>query len=139
MDELDSIPKLIAKHLKEQLTEHEQQELQAWINKSEGNKRFFEQATNEAILLAELKQFTEPVPDTTAFERTLRNTISEAKVVGMRPWRKYIAVAASVLLLLAAGAWFFTRNHSHESAVAKNIYPKKTDVAPGHDGDVLTL
>jgi ferric-dicitrate binding protein FerR (iron transport regulator) len=139
MEELDRIPKLIANHLKEQLTENERQELQAWIDKSEGNRRFFEQATNEALLLADLKQFTESAPDTTAFSRTLEKAISEAKVAGISPWRKYIAVAASVLLFLVAGAWLFNRSHSDKAAVAKSISPKKTEVAPGHDGAVLTL
>ena len=140
MEELDSIPKLIAKYLRGQLTEDEQRDLQAWVNKSEGNKRFFEQATDEALLLADLQQFTQAVPDDTAFQRTLAEHTSGAKLVGMRPWRKYIAVAASVLAVLATGAYLINKSRSDNGpALAKNVSQHTSDVPPGHNGAVLTL
>ena len=140
MEELDSIPKLIAKHLKGQLDESGQRELQAWINKNEANKRFFEQATDETVLLAGLQEFTQAVPDDTAFQRTLAEHIPGAKLVGMRPWRKYIAVAASVLVVVATGAYLINKGRSdNEPALAKNIAQHTSDVPPGHNGAVLTL
>jgi len=140
MDELEFIPKLIAKYLKGQLDESGQRELQAWINKTEGNKQFFEQATNETILLSELREFTHSAPDDTAFQRTLAEHVAGAKLVGMHPWRKYIAVAASVLAVLATGAYLMNRSRSdNKSALAKNVSQHTSDVPPGHDGAVLTL
>lgn len=139
MEELERIPNLIAKHLRGQLSAGEGQELQAWVDKTEGNKRFFEQATNEQWLLADLQQFTAAAPDDTAFHRTLAEHPPEAKVVGLRPWRKYIAVAASVSILILAGAYLFNRTQTASPAVAINNAASKADVLPGHDGAILTL
>jgi len=53
----DRIPKLIAGHLRNTLTARERQELDNWVNKSEANKLFFTEATNEKLLADELKHF----------------------------------------------------------------------------------
>ena len=118
----------------------EQQELQAWANKSDGNRRFFQQATDEQSLLADLQQFTAAAPDDKAFHRTLAELSSEAKVVGMRPWRKYIAVAASVsIVVVLAGAYFFNRSRIAIPAVATTATVPRAAIHPGHDGAILTL
>lgn len=52
------------------------------------------------------------------------------------PWFRYVA-AASVVLLLAVGAYFWTGNKKNGSATA--VMETTVDIAPGKDGAILTL
>jgi transmembrane sensor len=64
----------------------------------------------------------------------------EALTVRMYPWRKWAAVAASIIVLLSAGAWYWLAHKAGADMRGTELLAiKKNDVAPGLNGAILTL
>jgi transmembrane sensor len=133
MPELDKIPDLIAKYLKDELSEVDQQELRAWIGENDRNKQYFEKATNEQYLLSLMADF-QKTADLEAGIRTLvKSRAGRGKVVqaNISSWKSYVT-AAAVLILLVFGVYFWRYNKDNETAIAKASTPKvKNDLVPG--------
>ena len=60
----------------------------------------------------------------------------EPGVVSLPGWKKWMAVAASIILLLSAGTYLWI---NHRSEIATTAPSKKNDLSPGLDGAILTL
>jgi transmembrane sensor len=53
-------------------------------------------------------------------------------------WKKWVTVAASIILLLSAGTYIW-KSQIAKSAIARTNTQKKNDLPPGHDAAILTL
>ena len=139
----DRIPRLIAKYLRGDLTPPEQKELDDWINKSESNKLFFAESTDESLMIKELRLFNKK-DKTSRLDDTLETIDPEtaarkrSRLVRMK---RYLAAACLVVLL---GTAIYILNHTpnkndvaNTSVNTNNSY--KNDVAPGTDKATLTL
>ena len=139
----DRIPKLIARYLRGQLTPGEQKELNDWIGKSESNKLFFEESTNEKQLIDELRQFNKK-DRTSSLNNTLDKIDPESAARNKSRLVKMKRYLAAACLAVIAGTTFYILNRpSDKSNVAESTVntndPYKNDVAPGTDKATLTL
>jgi ferric-dicitrate binding protein FerR (iron transport regulator) len=139
----DRIPKLIAGHLRGELTTREQKELDDWINEKEANKLFFAECTNEKLLAEELRQFNKK-DRTPILNNTLQNidpgtkTINKSRLVQMK---RYMT-AACLVLIVATVIYVLNRNSNRKEVAKTTINTNdsyKNDVAPGSDKAILTL
>ncbi len=138
----DRIPKLIARYLRGDLTPTEQKELNDWINKSESNKVFFAESTNEKLLTEELRHFNKKdrTPRLNNALETLDPDIKARRKSRVVRLKRYLAAACFIVI---AGTAFYLLNRATDkrdianTPVNNNSY--KNDVAPGTDKATLTL
>jgi len=160
------IRELIISRLKEDLTEEENQELQAWVHQSEENAMLFNQLMDPDFIKEALKESSElklsirNKIDQLLLEEELRTgglslvnlqdsnlahlsptETEEAKIIYLAPparrSRAWMYAAACLLLLFTGGFFWFSRSSS--PAVAAHSTNSSNDVAPGGDKAVLTL
>jgi len=122
---------LILRHLRDEITAAEQEELQAWIAASAENQRFFDQFKNEQLLLNKLQQLGSYDTDA-AWDAFTSRHFPPAKVRTM-PWKW--AAAAAVLLLAGIYFWNQQKPLIKQTAVAELV----NDVKPGTNKAILTL
>ena len=90
------------------------------------------------VLPAGLREYPALSPE---FALTLEHVLDEADgqersvTVGLFQWKKWTAVAASIIVLLSAGTWFWL---SHKTGPPAQL-AMHNDVAPGINGAILTL
>lgn len=122
---------LILRHLRDEITAPEQEELQAWIAASAENQRFFDQFKDEQQLLQKLQQLGSFDTDA-AWDAFTSRHFPPAKVRTM-PW-KWVAAAAVVLL---AGVYFWNQQ---KPVIEQTVVPGLVnDVRPGTSKAILTL
>jgi ferric-dicitrate binding protein FerR (iron transport regulator) len=145
-EKINRITSLIEKFLEENLTQEEERELNAWLAEAEQNRLFFQQITNKEILKEKLKLYASANSEA-IWQKTLQK-IDGGKLISLYPERKTfripfgkIAAAASVILLISAGTWYYFNQTSHKE-VAKtensNISVKNI-IVPGGKKAILTL
>lgn len=131
------IANLIKKHLQDEMTTAERADLEAWLSESEANRQFFQRFEDPAYVAREL-QLMSTADTEAALARTLEQLgVTEKPVVGMG-WKRW-AIAASVLLVIATGAWLVLRTNAPQSIAVKPPEAPVKDVAPGTDKAILTL
>jgi ferric-dicitrate binding protein FerR (iron transport regulator) len=145
-EKINRITSLIEKFLEENLTGDEERELNAWLAEAEQNRLFFQQITNKEILKEKLKLYASANSEA-IWQKTLQK-IDGGKLISLYPERKTfrisfgkIAAAASVILLISAGTWYYFNQTSHKQ-VAKtenNTISVKNVIVPGGKKAVLTL
>jgi transmembrane sensor len=113
-EKVHRITSLIEKYLEEQLSQHEEQELNEWLAEAESNRLFFQQITDKEILREKMKIYA-GTDSAAIWQKTLQK-IDGGKLVTMYPqkssFRKYAAAAAAVILV-SAGTWFYYGQKSH--------------------------
>lgn len=128
------IHELIHRHLQNELTDEEHQQLQAWIGASEANAALFDQLTDKEWLTEELLHMDGRYDRAAAWEKVkLNSQFTETKVISWRKW----AAAAAVLLLMGGAAFWYTRPSA--TPVPTQAERFQNDVLPGKQGAVLTL
>ncbi|AWO02048.1 iron dicitrate transport regulator FecR [Chitinophaga alhagiae] len=123
---------LILRHLREELTDAEQEELQAWVNAAADNRRFFEECTHDGHLLEKLQQYA-AFDETAAWEKFAGAHLPE-KMRVVKNRNKWWA-AAAVLVLLAGAAAYLLRTVPSAPEIAQ----QPAVVLPGSNKAVLTL
>lgn len=135
-DRADGIATLIKKHIQDELTDNEKDQLTGWISESKENQRVFEELTNEDTLQLAMKDLYEC--------KQARDNGQSASVVSLDSsktnWVKYM-VAAAVLLAVVCMVWLYTSNRNGKQVAVTKPETKKTiqDIAPGGNKAVLTL
>ncbi|MEO8353136.1 MAG: hypothetical protein ABI680_15505, partial [Chthoniobacteraceae bacterium] len=105
--------KFIAAHLDDSLNDSERDELTAWLRADPGNLGTF----TEAVMLDQ--QIREAVQAESLRGSAVTFVVAESEVAarGAHRWRNWLALAACLTLLAAAGFWF--QRQSAQSWVAK--------------------
>jgi transmembrane sensor len=136
IDKTGDIVLLLKKHINEELTESEKNELAGWVNESEENRKVFDELTHEATMqqaVIELYEF-----------RKRHDDDQEVPVVGMNKYRTgWLKYAAAAAVIIAVGlVWKYAlNNRDHQPVAVTNTATNSTtqDIAPGGNKAVLTL
>lgn len=145
-EKVNRITSLIEKFLEERISPEEERELKEWLAEADHNDSFFRQITNKEVLREKLKHYASTDSEA-IWNRTLEK-IDGAKLIDLYPEKKTlripfgkIAVAASILVLLSAGTWFyFGRSTTNQTAKTnKNEPVNNNPIVPGSNKATLTL
>ena len=106
------IAELIVKHLRDELSGPEAQELQEWVEQSESNRLFFERFKDEEYLINGLKQYAAAKEASKEIRSKLDVLIAADNLVpvrriGQHRFRNEKWVAAAVFFILTAGIFYF--------------------------------
>jgi ferric-dicitrate binding protein FerR (iron transport regulator) len=150
-EKVNRITSLIEKFLEERLSPEEEKELKAWLAEAAHNDSFFQQITDITVLREKLKIYASA--DSEAIWKKTLQKIDESKLEGgklldLYPEKKSfripfgkIAAAASIILLISAGAWYYF-GQSSKNQTAKtdsNEVGIKNPIVPGSNKAILTL
>jgi len=131
-----NISLLIIRHLRGELSEQEQADLNAWLEVSATNRTYFDELVNEETIPAKLVMFNKL--DKAAIWNKALKGINEAephpKVYQLS---RYVSVAAVLLLLSAVAILWFNKSPEAPSFVPPVVHSGK--VAPGGNKAYLTL
>jgi len=130
------ISSLIALKRTVELEAHEQRELDAWLNESEANREVYARMENEDLRMAdidEMNSFNVNVAKDLVKNRIAAEKLQQKLAKDYRLWR-WVAVAATVLVTLGAGIWFYAgRSGQSELVLAAR------DIVPGKNIATITL
>jgi len=147
LETMQDIGGLLFRRLTNELTLHEQIELDNWLNQQDpASRQFFEDCSDwdqVHTALSELYDFDEAaaLADVQKKIQLGIHPVTPA-VESLAPWHKwkYYWMAAAVLLLIAGGAVFFSRDKTRTNIVQLPVEQRfHNDVFPGGDKAVLEL
>jgi transmembrane sensor len=128
--------KLIAKYLRKELTEQEQDQLEQWLQADTRNQELFKKLTDQTIIDSELETF-----ETNNKDKAWKNIVKKTgfksttrKSAASKPWPAY---AAAIVLLIALGVTL-TRYRNTPGEQKMTVKPQQ-DLLPGSNKAVLTL
>ncbi len=130
MQNPEYIGRLIFKYLRDEIDDQELDELKAWIEESEDNRRLFLQFTNKDTLLKKLSAVLQEYP--------VEKTETPILHFYQRPFFKTVA-AAAVIIALGTTAWFHWRTKPSKPEIVKTDNEFKADINPGTNKALLTL
>lgn len=145
-EKVNRITSLIEKFLEERLSPEEERELKEWLAEADHNDSFFRQITEKEVLREKLKLYASTDSEA-IWNRTLQK-IDGAKLVDLYPAKRSlripfgkIAVAASVLVFISAGTWYyFSQSANKQTATTQKNEPLiKNPIVPGSNKATLTL
>ena len=138
-EENGAIQLLILKHLKDDLTEAENGELQDWLSLSEENREIFRQLTDPEQLQEDMHEFHEAKVN--IWEK-IDNQLQDVKLISIAAppprRRKWVYAAAAGVLLLISGALYLRVGKLRVAETARQVKLKE-DVPPGGNRAILTL
>jgi transmembrane sensor len=136
---IERIAQLVVKHLQGELTDDENQELQAWIYQSKENELAFEKAIDPENLKEGLRREFEKE------ERILNRLKSEIEseegviyIKARRKWYRYVA-AAAIIMLLGVGSFFVFFNKQEKHDVIVKVPEVKDVKAPENNKAMIVL
>ncbi len=130
------ISQLIQKSLLGALDNQEQQVLEQWLSEAPENRQLYEDLHNPAAAVPELKKLFAYEPE--AMLQKILAAVPSVATERIESHRSRRWIAAAVFLLLAgAGAWYFLPRHTQPTVASRT--GRAPDVAPGHEGAILTL
>src|SRR6185295_9175605 len=107
-EKIDKISNLIDKHLKEEISEVERQELDSWLSESEQNRMWFDQINNKEVLTQKLVDFSGTNKEA-VWRKTVSRINTDGEVIRMVPkrvmWPRFVAAAAAVIV--AGAIWLY--------------------------------
>jgi len=131
-----NLGKLIAKHVRDELTLEEKKELEQWLQSDARNQKLFRKLTNEASINPELEIFSATDKDR-AWQNITKKT-GYKKVESKRPLTKrWQAYAAAVIILMALGITLSKYHVRQEQQVL--AHQQQKDLLPGSNKAILTL
>ncbi|NWJ50523.1 MAG: FecR family protein [Bacteroidetes bacterium] len=136
---VQNIAELIVKHLNDELSDVEQEALQAWLSESENNRLFFNKVISGTRIKEGLLQF-QKTNEAAIWEKISKELPDETKQIGFRrSWLSY-AAAAIVVLFISTATFFLIRHYQKmPGEIGETAQSLKNDVAPGGNKAVLTL
>ena len=132
MEAQNRIAVLILKQLKGEIDSREADELKEWINHSEENRLLFRELTDPTRLQTEFGAFYQ---SRTKILNKINEAISVPKAVSL--WKK-IAVAASIIITVGVGGYFYFAG-KNQNQVVRSTPQKQLDIQPAKNGAILTL
>jgi transmembrane sensor len=148
MSESAEITSLLFKYLCNDLSVTERTILESWIGESETNRRFFDEVTAPGYVFAEAmvrEQDDKEIDIDASWERLVAKGLPTIRVIERSRVKRlrtttYI-VAATVTLLVVAGAYWLLRLRPAQKDMTESVTTKKSDqdIAPVTNTAVLTL
>jgi transmembrane sensor len=136
---IERIAQLVVKHLQGELTDDENQELQAWIYQSKENELAFEKAIDPENLKEGLRREFEKEERILDQLKSEIEKESETEVIvinAKRKWYRYAAAAA--IIIVSTGAFFIFFNREEQEVIVKA--PEINDLqAPKANRAMITL
>ncbi|SMC87626.1 FecR family protein [Pedobacter africanus] len=142
MAQFQEIEDLILKFLKKEISPEEESLLQQWIDQDDKNKMLFNELTNKDLLQNKMQAFhsIEKFQKEAARKELFMQIGTEAKVVPINRFKRSLGwIAAAVVIGVAAIAIIMNISKDKMISTPVAAQPSETDVAPRHDGAVLTL
>jgi transmembrane sensor len=148
VEHINDINVLIYKYIREEINEAELKRLNIWIESAAVHKRYFEEVKNVRELITEareneaeerlitLDEVWQKVKVGLEFADTDSNP--KAKVLAL-PWRRYVAIAASVLMITMAGIYFSNLAGKKTRIPHVSNVPAAHDAKPNTQHALLTL
>ncbi|MBB6126521.1 FecR family protein [Mucilaginibacter lappiensis] len=128
--------KLIAKYLRNELTEQENDQLEQWLQADMHNQELFRKLTDETLIDSELETFEANDKDK-AWKNIVKKTRFKRIIRKKSTTKKWPAYAAAIIILITIGVTLTRyRNTSGEQKMA--VKPQK-DLLPGSNKAILTL
>jgi ferric-dicitrate binding protein FerR (iron transport regulator) len=121
---------LAAKKLKGTITDEENALLEAWYMQEPGSEMLWdsEEAASREVLKNRL------------FNKIRRNAGISGKLIFLKNKTSKIAAAASIIILIGTGSYLLRQHYTHQPAIMASVNARRQDdVAPGHNGAILTL
>jgi len=141
-NDIEYIQELIAKYLRVELTDIENESLQEWISTSPENKLKFEELTNTDQLLRMITFYQQAAADhDAAWQRVEDRLYVRERRASLRKLQVY-AIAASVVLVAGIVAyWWLMREQDRKPlpVVVQENKAQQQDIAPGGFKAKLTL
>lgn len=139
MDSAFERASIILKCLRNELSEAESSELNAWLNADVKNRELFNQLTSEQYIQQELVFFQNTNVDI-AWKNVAAQTVEQGKMIKMKPGRTRWWYAAAAVLIMAVSVTVFqlTSKQAITPDTAKTTDGKK-DANPGGNKAVLIL
>lgn len=130
---------LLNKHLKGTLTAEESAQLQAWMAGDEQRRQVWEDVNDAKVQQAAVK-LIDQYNKSDALQRFLANHAHKepalpTRVYSLPSW-KWMAAAASIILIVVTGYWYQSRRQ-HPAGIAHTV--AVSDIAPGRNGAILKL
>lgn len=123
---------LILRHLRNELTAAEQEELSAWVAASPDNRRFFEANTQDEGLSRKLRLY-EAFDEEAAWAKFAGERFPE-KIRSVKGRNRWWAAAAAAILIATAAAWWW-----QPARQAPQVAQEAPLVLPGSNKAILTL
>ncbi|MFT5167207.1 MAG: transmembrane sensor [Saprospiraceae bacterium] len=130
---------LISSYLSGNASDREVRELEAWVLAAPENKQQFI-ASKKTWMLSGMKQNEQPVNVEQFWKETSEKLFKEAQVVDIRlkrSRRSWLAIAATVAVLIVAGVWMFRNGGETSPMIVRSDNQTKSVDLP--DGSVITL
>jgi transmembrane sensor len=150
-EKVNRITSLIEKFLEERLSPEEDRELTEWLAEAEHNNSFFQQITDRNVLREKLKIYASADSEA-IWQKTLQKIdgakLDGAKLLDLYPENKTfripfgkMAAAASIILFISAGTWYYFSQSSQNQTAKTNSNETaiKNRIVPGSNKATLTL
>jgi transmembrane sensor len=137
--EIEYIRELIAKFLRNEISEHENDDLQQWINASPSNKAMFEALTNSDQWIQQLHEWVEDGESKEVIWQKIQNK-RRARQGGSAFTLFRVGIAAAILVVIGLIVfWVQTRKETKPDIVQETKPAHNDDAAPGGFKARLTL
>jgi transmembrane sensor len=128
---------LIVKHIREEITPAEKDQLQQWIDASGSNRQLFDELTTLPSLYEKLNACDRYVAEKDVVWEKIEKKPGGRLAFIKSGWVKY---AAAAVILLIAGYWLLTTRDSKSiKPEVTQQQPQKEDIEPGQYKALLTL
>jgi hypothetical protein len=127
---------LIAKHLRNELTDEEKNELDQWLNLDPVNLELFNKLLDE-VLTDEKTEIFSGLDKEKAWENIVKKTGLNKPTGTLFGWKRLLPYAAAIFLLFTTGI-VITR-YLIKKDVPKSLAHHKQDILPGSNKAILTL
>ena len=131
--------KYILRYLRNEITPTEKLELEIWVQKSEENRKIFEEAVNESLRKEHIKML-EKVNVAKGWDELLLKVNNKEKIIPFNNHKRWwYAVAAAVIIMGVFSLYKFNdQNKKIENSIVVNPIPAK-DIVPGSNKAILQL
>lgn len=129
---------IILKSAYASLTQEEQDKLSAWLNASEANQAKYQELIDSEQLRQKMAHYARRNENEALhFQTILQSVNKKTRVYPIHFFRKY-RWAVAIIVFMAAGAWWLTRNNVQKNSLAVTNEPPKP-IVPGTTGAILIL
>jgi transmembrane sensor len=137
---VNRIKTLILKHLRSELSEPEQQELDAWLSADPGNQALFDEI-NDPTRVGEVLAKMDAVDEEGAFARVQLATAAQTNELTPETKNRLprFLLAAALILILAGATILTIKSLNHHTPAVATTPILKHDAAPGTAKAILTL